>query len=353
MTRTWRTRLAGALAVLVCVASTSCQTAPPEFPIGMTVHLRGADAATLSRQFDLMNRMHVTWVRVDVDWSAVEPERGQFDWSYPDRLIEAASARDMKVLIVLAFSPAWTRAVPADPAGKASHLRPDQTSEFANFARTAAERYAARGVGGWEIWNEPNSTKFWPPQPDADEYGALFRAAATAIRDVDAKATLLIGGLAPRYDGPDAGVAPTDYLNRLYDDGTAQLADAIAVHPYSFPALPNDASPKNIVGGFADLPALYGVMSKRGDGGKKIWITEFGAPTGTGPNAVSDADQSKALLQARKDVRGWEWAGPLMFYELVDGGTNSAEIEDNFGVLRVDLSLKPAAQALIDADDER
>lgn len=336
--------------VLICLATVSCQSSPPTVEIGMTVHLRGADAATLSRQFDLMDAMHVTWVRMDVDWSAVEPERGQFDWSYPDAIFDEAVARGKKVLVVLAFSPAWARPSAAGPADTASHVRPEQLSDFAEFATVAAERYAARGVSGWEIWNEPNSTKFWPPQPNADEYGALFRAAATAVRGVDPKATLLVGGLAPRYDGPEAGIAPADYLDQLYANGTAQLADAIAVHPYSFPALPMDASPKNIVGGFADLPALHGVMVKHDDGEKKIWITEFGAPTGTGPNAVSEDAQAKALIQARDQVRGWEWAGPLIYYELVDGGTDPGEIEENFGVLREDLTLKPAAVALTGED---
>jgi hypothetical protein len=92
-------------------------------------------------------------------------------------------------------------------------------------------------------------------------------------------------------------------------------------------------------------------MVKHDDGDKKIWITEVGAPTGTGPNAVSEADQAKSLVQARDQAVGWEWAGPLIYYELVDGGTDPTEIEENFGVLREDLSLKPSAVALI--DDEK
>ena len=94
--------------LLVGVAAVSCQAAPPKVETGMTVHLRGADAASLSRQFDLMADMHVTWVRVDVDWSVVEPARGQFDWTYPDTLVDAATARGMKVLIVVVpkFDPA-------------------------------------------------------------------------------------------------------------------------------------------------------------------------------------------------------------------------------------------------------
>ncbi|MDP9166749.1 MAG: cellulase family glycosylhydrolase [Actinomycetota bacterium] len=348
---TGRSRLVRLLAmVLIGVSAVACQASPPHVEIGMTVHLRGADAANLKKQFDLMADMKVSWVRMDVDWSAVESGRGQFDWSYPDRISSEASAHGMKVLAVVAFSPAWARPSATGPSATISHARPDQLSDFTDFARAAVQRYASQGVHSWEVWNEPNSGKFWPPRPDADEYGRMFREAAAAIHGVDSGATVLIGGLAPRYDGPDAGISPADYLERLYANGSAQVADGIAVHPYSFPALPADASQPNIVGGFQDLPALHGVTSKHGDGGKKIWITEFGAPTGTGPNAVSEQDQAKALLQARHEAGSWDWAGPLIYYELVDGGTNLTEIEDNFGVLRADLSLKPAATALMNGD---
>jgi hypothetical protein len=339
---TRRRRFGRLLAViLICLTALSCQSSPPAVEIGMTVHFRGADEATLKRQFDLMASMNVTWARMDIDWSAVESTRGQYDWTYPDKIFNQATARGMNVLAVLAYSPAWARSTDV------SYARPGQLSAYADFARIAAERYAARGAHSWEIWNEPNSAKFWPPRPDADEYGRLFRAAAGAIRGVDPKSTLLIGGLAPKYDEPDAGISPAEYLEQLYANGTAQLADGIAAHPYSFPALPMDTSPQAIVGGFKDLPGLHAVTDKHGEGGKRIWITEFGAPTGTGPNAVSESDQAKTLLQAREQVQGWPWAGPLIYYELVDGGTDLGEIEDNFGVLRADLTLKPAAVALM------
>jgi GH35 family endo-1,4-beta-xylanase len=335
--------------VLIGFTPLSCQASvPPE--IGMTLHFRGADAALVKRQFDLMTSMNVTWVRMDLDWSVVESERGQFDWAYPDKIVDEALARRMKVLVVIAYTPAWARSSAITDSAITSHSRPDHLSDYASFARVAAERYAPRGVGSWEIWNEPNSSKFWPPRPDANEYGGLFRVAAAAIRSVDPDATLLIGGLAPKYDESEGGTSPTDYLEQLYGNGAAQLADGIAVHPYSFPALPMDTGPQKIVGGFKDLPALHTVMDRHGEGRKKIWITEFGAPTGTGPNAVSEEDQAETLLQARQQVQGWDWAGPLIYYELVDGGTDPTEIEDNFGVLREDLSLKPAAAALIGED---
>ncbi len=63
---------------------------------------------------------------------------------------------------------------------------------------------------------------------------------------------------------------------------------------------------------------------------------------------MSEQDQASTLLQARQVVDTWDWAGPLIYYELEDGGTDPAEIEQNFGVLRADGSFKLAAIALID-----
>jgi hypothetical protein len=330
--------------LLIGLATLSCKDPIPPtkpVPIGMTLHFRGADPANIARQFELMAAMKMSWVRIDIDWSAVESQRGQFDWGYSDAIVREAAARRMNVLTVLAYTPAWTRS----SASSNYAARPDHLDDFANFTRAAAERYAAQGVHAWEIWNEPNTHKFWPSRPDAKEYGRLFRAASDAIRGVDAAATVLIGGLAPNYGDDESDIDPASYLEQLYADGTAQLADGIAAHPYSFPALPMDTV-QPMVGGFKDLPKLHGVMDAHGDGQKKIWITEFGAPTGTGPNAVSEDAQSTALLQARREVAAWPWAGPLMYYELVDGGTDLTDIEQNFGVYRHGLAPKAAAIAL-------
>lgn len=307
----------------------------------MCVHLVGADTATIKREFDLMAAMHVTWIRMDLDWSVIEHDRGQFNWAYPDQIINEALARQMKVVAILAYTPYWARS-----SGTTRYASPDHSSDYANFARIAAARYVPDGVRTWEIWNEPNTSDFWQPRPDANAYGALFRAAAAAIRGVDPHATLLTGGLTRGADTPDSLISQTTYLDQLYSNGTAQLADGIAVHPYSFPSLPMDVN-QPAVGGLKDLPALHALMDRHGDGRKKIWITEFGAPTGAGSQAVSQEDQAAAIALAGGQVQLWDWAGPLIYYELVDGGNDATDIQQNFGVLRSDLTLKRAAVALM------
>jgi hypothetical protein len=346
----WRSNLVLLISLaLLALAALSCQgsvSANKQAVIGMTLHRRGADLATIERQFDLMAAMGVSWVRMDIDWAVVETERGQFDWTTPDMIAREAADHGMHVLAVFAFSPAWAGSPATSHSSTTRHSRPGDMGDYARFARIAAKRYASRGVHTWEIWNEPNSDKFWPPRPDATEYGRLFRVAAEAIRSVDSQATLLIGGLAPLPDPPEIGITPAQYLDQLYRDGAAQLADGVAVHPYSFPALPLEPS-QQPDGGFKDLAELHNVMEKHGDGQTKIWVTEFGAPTGTGPDAVSDEAQAAILVQARQQIERWDWAGPLIYYELVDGGTDPTDIEQNFGVLRENLTLKVAALALM------
>jgi polysaccharide biosynthesis protein PslG len=314
---------------------------PPQ--LGMCVNLMNADAATVSREFDLMAAMKVTWIRTDFDWSGIESQRGQFNWDYPDRVVREASARGINVIALMAYTPAWAR-----PPGTTTHVPPDQVADYANFARAAAERYAPLGVRTWEIWNEPNTSDFWQPRPDPDRYGQLFRATAEAVRGVDPGATLLTAGLTRGADSADGTtISQLTYLDRLYANGSAQLASAIAIHPYSFPWLPSE-HPRALVGGFHDLPVLHDLMVRHGDGGKKIWITEFGAATGTALGAVSGTDQAGTIVQARRQVQFWDWAGPLIYYELRDEGTDRNDLQQNFGVLRRDLSLKPAAKALMD-----
>lgn len=333
--------------LLIGTAALACRAPAPAVEIGMTVHPRNADPAGVKRQFDLMTEMNAAWVRVDIDWSAVESQRGRFDWSYPDLVVDEAAAHGINVLAVVAFSPDWSRTTTTGDPTTERHSRPDQLSDYADFARIAAKRYAPRGVRTWEIWNEPNTRKFWPPRPDADEYADVFRVAVDAIRGVSPDSTLLIGGLSPKFEEPESEIAPVVYLEQLYANGTAQLADGIAVHPYSFPAWPMDPSPRTD-GGFYHLPDVHAVMERNGDTRKRVWITEFGAPTGTGPYAVSEEDQAAALLQARDQVQQWDWAGPLIYYELVDGGSDTDDTEQNFGLLREDLSPKAAALALMD-----
>jgi hypothetical protein len=94
-------------------------------------------------------------------------------------------------------------------------------------------------------------------------------------------------------------------------------------------------------------PSLRSVMSAHGDGDKKIWATEWGAPTGGPANSgfVSEAVQASQVTEAYKMFGSYSWAGPLFVHTFRDDGTTTTTRENFFGLIRWDFSPKPAYAA--------
>ena len=292
--------------------------------------------AQLTRQMDLIAASGARWVRLGVVWSVVEQRRGSFDWSSSDRVIDAARARGLHVLALVTYAPSWASGSDDDK------VAPRDPTDIRAFARAAAARYAPRGVHAWEVWNEPNIAAAWAPRPDPVAYTSLLRTVATQVRAVDPRATIVSGGLAPAPDARDGtALGPATFLRRMYDAGAAGSFTAVGLHPYSFPFLPLQAGTASF-NAFLRASVIRKVMVDHGDEGKKIWSTEYGAPTGSSGDAVSEQVQADSLVQAYSQLERWSWAGPLFVYTLRDSGTDRRDREQNFGLLHADYSPKPA-----------
>lgn len=300
--------------------------------------------AELARELDLMASTGARWVRVDFSWSSVERVRGTYDWKNLDRVVAAVRSRGLQVLALPTYTPEWAR-----PAGSNSRTPPIDPAGFAAFTAAAAKRYVPQGVTAYEVWNEPNISPFWSPKPDVAAYATLLKATATAVRAVAPSATILVGGLSPATDvGDGTRVDPRTFLAKLYALGAGASFDAVAVHPYSFPALPSDTSTASW-NTFQKMTTMRQTMVDNGDATKRIWLTETGAPTGTSSQAVTEQHQAAIVTDTLRAVDGLPWAGPVFFYAPRDRGTNLSDREDNFGLMRRDFSVKPAWTALVAA----
>lgn len=337
--------LLGLLAALVPTAAPArAETAP----LGARVGFSPGGAwpwlpdAELARELDLMASSGATWVRVDFSWSSVERVRGTYDWKNLDRVVAAVRSRGMQVLALPAYTPEWAR-----PAGTTNKTPPTDPTGFAAFTAAAAARYVPHGVTVYEIWNEPNIAPFWAPKPDVAAYARLLELTSAKVRAVAPSAVLVVGGLSPASDLADGTrVDPRTFLTKLYALGAGSSFDAVGVHPYSFPALPSDETTASW-NTFQKMSTMRETMIANGDGAKRIWLTETGAPTGTSSQAVSEARQAAIVADTLTAVAGLSWAGPVFFYSLRDRGTNLGDREDNFGLLRRDFGAKPAWSALL------
>jgi hypothetical protein len=304
--------------------------------------IQNEDSTTLGRDLDSISGTHTHWVRVDINWAVIQNGgASSYNWAPFDRVIQGAASRGMKVLGTIIGTPGWAR-----PSGSSYTFGPDP-AQYAAFAATAVSHYAAMGVHTYEVWNEPNITAFWTPKPDPAAYTQLLKAAYPAIKGADSTATVLTGGTAPApSDGTQ--IAPVDFLKGIYANGGAGSFDAVAHHPYCWPANPGDAQGWSAwYQMYGTSPSLRSTMIANGDSAKKIWATEFGAPT-NGPassNPVSEATQASMLTKAYQLYRSYDWAGPLFFYQGRDAGTTTDTRENFFGLTRYDLSTKPAYTA--------
>lgn len=305
--------------------------------------LLGRSEADLGRELDAIAAIGATYLRIDVYWAQIERRRGELDWATTDRIVDAARSRGLEILGVLDYSPAWAR-----PPGTDDHSPPSNPADYANFARAAVRRYAPRGVHVWEIWNEPNITAFWKPRPDPSAYAELLAAAYPAIKSADRDATVVSGGLSPAPDAADgSAIPPVRFLEAVYAAGGGGKFDAVGHHPSNYPRMPLTPEPgdynRNAFGGVT--PALHETMQENGDGAKRIWATEMGAPTPYG--GMTPEYLAEYIREAYSAWGSWPFTGPLIWYAYRDAGTNPDDIEDHFGVTYADLRPKQPAHRAI------
>ena len=222
-------------------------------PYGICSHIsRHGDHELADGQLKLMAEGGIAWARTDFDWSGVQKGPGDnWDFSMLDRTVSKAEQAGIKVLPILAYDVPW-----ASPAYK--HL-----DQWLEYVRRTVTRYKDR-LRYWEVWNEPDGAGFWYDKPDPVQYATLLKATYTEIKKIDPELTVIISGF--------SGIL-YEFIEGVYKEDTKDYFDIMAVHPYRYPKYPEDLSL------YDDLQKLRGLMSKYGDEGKPVWITELGWPT--------------------------------------------------------------------------
>ncbi len=324
-------------------------TVPGELGLSVGLDaLRWQGALDLADEFADYRRLGARWLRVDLNWSVVQAAGpDSFDWTTLDRILALADRAGMKLLPVAGSAPDWLD-------GGVGPRTPEAFAAYADFLAAAVRRYSPR-IRVWEIWNEPNLSSFWPPAPDQAAYAQLLRAAHAAIKAADPGALVLFGGLSPVPDMPPEEsrarrlVPAARFLADVYGAGGAGSFDALSFHPYTWPELPE--SPRPWSGWTIMTGPIRDLMTANGDGGKKVWITEFGAPTN--PGGVTEATQAEILRQGAEKARATPWAGPLLWYSYRDLGSDLEDSEDWYGLVRQARDPKPAYRIFQELAKER
>ena len=299
----------------------------------------GPSAADAHRTYSTLRESGSRWVRLGVGWRGTEIEPGVYDearLTQYDSVVSRARAAGQRVLFMVQDTPGWAN------GGQGANVPPSSPQSIAPFLTMLAERYHPQGVEAVEIWNEPDTSRFWKPAPDPRAYAALLKAAYPAVKAGAAGMKVVFGGTS----GNDHA-----FIGEAYAAGAQGHFDVMATHPYTGSLSP-DVAWRNGAGrlsewAFTSYREIRSLMLSKGDD-KPIWFTELGWATATqGWSTVSEAEQADHLATAFRILRQDPYVGVAFWYSLRNShwDHDAATAEAQFGLFRTDWTPKPAYEA--------
>jgi hypothetical protein len=250
-------------------------------------------------------------VRMDLIWSDIEKEKGKYNFSQYDKLVNCMDKNNIKILFILDYgNPLYDNGMaPFSDNGREA---------FSNFAKEAVKHYTGKQIM-WEIWNEPNGGA-WSPKANVNDY---YKLAITTINKMrlQNKNTFIV---APALSGFDYS-----YLNYLGKDGLFKYIDAISVHPY------REKNPETVI---MDYGKLLDLIDKYPHNKNiKIFSGEWGYSSSN-----KDINESK---QAQYCIR--EYLTNIIcgvdlsiWYDWKNDGNDFNNSEQNFGTVKSNLKPK-------------
>ena len=295
-------------------------------PYGVNAH-QAADEA-----LGLVADAGIGWVRFDMNWWQMEPAKGQFDWTIPDRFVSRAEQLDLGVFVTVAYTPAWAVGEACDDGAedweeRCLNAMPANPTDWTDFVTACVARYGST-VKHWGMWNEPNLGHFFRGTRDeyVEEilepgYDAVHAACSDCyvlgpelanLREVewDSEEGDCYGELGCSFNGWNHS------LMRILEEAADHI-DIITHHKYGDPAdlwwfelLDGEWIIMQIMWGAKEITDEYAP-------GKPVWITEFGwesEPWGEYTDEYA-AEQLTALYDGMCQVNAGtfetEWDGPV------------------------------------------
>lgn len=327
--------------------------------IQINANMSNEDFATM---LWLTQRLGVKWVKFQMSWKEMEPERGQFsDVFYRYRVfVQDANAAGFDVLLSIAKAPAWARAT-AEEDGP-----PANPQDLATFITTLMSEVRVDIEGrsyfdAIEVWNEPNLRREWNgAELSGAAYMRLFDTAYHAIRNGEGghSVTIVSAGLAPTgiNDGVNA-IDDREYLRQMLAAGLANPGYqniAVGVHPYGAANPPDARCCGNSERGYDQDPTWFfldtledyrAIVQSSGNPNLQLWGTEFGwgtyegfvNPEGTPVPPPADPpyfewltqeEQAHYTLRAFEIAQSLPYLGPMFLWNLNFSASESIEQAD-------------------------
>ena len=287
----------------------------------------------------------VRLVRQPFSWSDIETADGTYELGPYDRFVAAAARHRIRVMPILFDAPLFR-----ERAAASGRHPPRSFRDMVAFAQVLWWRYGPRGtlwsqypelprmpVRSWQVWNEPSLIQYWPPKPNAREYGRMLRQVGGILSAVDPRAEIVTAGL------PASRLRRSVPLNRYLRglDRTNVPFDTLAINAYA----------RSVPHLMRNLRGVRRLLNRSGRRRTRIWITELGW-SDIGPRSRFRAGRrgqarliQRAFRALERNRRPLRLRG-VVYHSWMDGRPYAPNFKDfwglHTGLVRLDGRPKPA-----------
>ncbi len=269
-------------------------------PIGVQMY---DSTAPSSKYHNGLVESGTTWVRIQINWSNIEPSRTSpptYYWGSAETAFAAVLPENggLNILGTFRYSPGWGAPAPEEP------IYPDRYDEFAEFVAATVERYDGDGFNDapgspvityWELFNEPDRFNFWGYK--GKEFSDLLKVVYPAVKAANPGAQLVFPGIAyDFFQDTSGGPFVRSFLTDVLDNGGGNYFDVMNFHSYPvfYTNWTNNKGPGLLEKGeyIQDILAGYGLD-------KPIVVTETGWHSNNAASTIpgSPEIQSKYVIQ--------------------------------------------------------
>ena len=304
-----------------------------------------------------LKALGVRRARLQSGWGRTEREKGVYDFSWLDEVVDALVGIGVEPWLSLSYGNYLYLSPEELPQMESVLLRlfenreeferkrpllyglgqkptgsPEAMAGWLNYVRATVSRYRGR-VRHYEIWNEPDVSVFFPSQCWPEEYRELVRRTAAVIREADPGA-LVIGGAAGR----------NATMEELLRRGIGEDVDILSFHGY------HEYPEKFGINAYRAYRAVLDRHAPR----LKLWRGEAGFPSANpkGGNgalchlAPTEEDQECWLARNVVNDLAMKELDFYSYFHLYDFLHFSRKYHYHYGVLREDYSPKPSYRVL-------
>ena len=335
----------GIAAVLACAALMVPSAQARGLKVGFADDsLFRASPSQRSFLFSQLGDARAQILRIDVRWRNVvnpaappahptNPADPDYYWSLTDAVVKAAAAHHVPIMITVLGAPDWAEGKhrPSGDAVPPGAWKPN-ARKLGQFAQALGKRYSGhyRGlprVRYFEVWNEPNITKYLAPQLHGKRavsptlYRGMLNSFYAGVKRAQPGARVIGGSMSPfgdprkhPLDPARPRLRPLVFLRKLLclkstleprRCGTKPHFDILSQHPLNFnqppsyhPYSSNDVQVATFRSVRRTLRAGERARNIRPGGHHQLWATEFEWYTNPpNPTGVSLSKQAKWVEQ--------------------------------------------------------